>query len=335
MRILFVCNFKPGVGGISGQVEMLQAKLREEGHIAEIFSTKASVWRRLWMRLKLKRTAVGYDVLHVHCCSGWGFLPAVLGVTVGKALGKRVVITYHGGGAERFFDRHSRLVHRYLTQTDANIVLSGFLANVFDKHHLQYSIIPNIIEIDNAHYRQREVLKPCYICTRAHELLYNIPCILRAFKKVLTDLPEASLTLVGGGSQHEALKAMVDKMKLTHVIFTGKVDNKEICRYLDRADIFLSAPTVDNMPVSVIEAMSAGLLVISSRVGGVPFMVDEGKNGLLFTSDHDEELAERMLWAVQHQVEAKTMIETARQSVKQYQWDHIKEKLYSVYGFSS
>ena len=77
----------------------------------------------------LRREAKDYDVLHIHCCSGWGFLPAVLGVTVGNQLGKRVVLTYHGGGGETFFDKHPRLVRKYLTQTHVNIVLSGFSKN--------------------------------------------------------------------------------------------------------------------------------------------------------------------------------------------------------------
>ena len=55
MKVLLVCNYKPGVGGISGQVEILQRKLREEGHVADVFSTKASLWRRL---LSLKSQSV-------------------------------------------------------------------------------------------------------------------------------------------------------------------------------------------------------------------------------------------------------------------------------------
>jgi len=332
MNILLVCNYKPGVGGISGQVEVLQKHLRSEGHVADIFSTKASVMRRLLLPLQLLRVARDYDVLHIHCCSGWGFLPAVLGVSVGRWLKKRIVMTYHGGGGERFFDRHHCLVRHYLTRTDANIVLSGFLATVFDKHGLPYTIIPNIIELDETQYRLRESLKPNYICTRAHEPLYNIPCILRAFQKTLTELPEATLTLVGDGSQHSALMEMVKDMGLKNVTFTGRVDNKEIYRCLDRADIFLSAPTVDNMPVSVLEAMNAGLLVISSRVGGVPYIIDDGETGLLFESDDSDKLAELMLWPVENQTLAKNIIQQGHQSVRNYRWESIKDKLYITYN---
>ena len=145
MKILLICNYKPGVGGISGQVELLQKYLRSEGHAADIFSTKTSLLRRLLLPLRLLRVARGYDVLHIHCCSGWGFLPAAVGVSVGRRLKKRVVLTYHGGGGERFFDKNTCLVKHYLMRTDTNIVLSGFLAKVFDNHHLPYTIIPNIM----------------------------------------------------------------------------------------------------------------------------------------------------------------------------------------------
>lgn len=335
MRVLQICNYKPGVGGISGQVEILQRKLREEGHTADIFSTKGSSLWRLGLFCRLLRVAKSYDVLHIHCCSGWGFLPAVVGVTIGRHLGKRVVLTYHGGGGEKFFAKHTCLVKHYLLRTDANIVLSGFLANIFDKHHLPYTIIPNIIELDDSHYRQHDVLLPHFICTRAHEPLYNIPCILRAFGKVQSVLSEATLTLVGDGSEHEKLIQLSQDLNLKNITFTGRVDNSAIYEYLDQADFMLSAPTVDNMPVSILEGMNAGLLVISSNVGGVPYMVEDGKTGYLFPSDDSDTLADLMLQAVQHPEESLSIIRNAHQAVNAYRWENIKKQLYTIYGISA
>ena len=335
MKVLLICNYKPGVGGISGQVEILQRKLRNEGHTADIFSTKGSVLWRLGLLCKLRKAARKYDVLHIHCCSGWGFLPAVVGVIVGRQLGKRVVMTYHGGGGDSFFANHSQLVRHYLMRTDANIVLSGFLANVFDKHRIPYVVIPNILEFDESNYQDRQVLHPRFICTRAHEPLYNIPCILRAFQIVTNEIPTATLTLVGNGSQHEELIKMARNMGLNNVVFTGRVDNNEIYRQLEKADILLSSPKVDNMPVSILEAMNAGLLVISSRVGGVPFIVENEHTGLLFDNDDSDNLAELMLWSIKNQALAKAIIQHGRQSVGKYSWANIKDKLYGTYGFSS
>ena len=332
MKVLLICNYRPGVGGISGQVEILQRKLRQDGHTAEICSTKGSFLWRLGLLRRMKRAAEGYDVLHIHCCSGWGFLPAVVGITIGRQLKKRVVLTYHGGGGEKFFAKHSRLVKRYLMQTDANIVLSGFLGKVFEHHNIPYTTIPNIIELDEHQYRERTTIQPHFICVRAHEELYNIPCILRAFQKTLTELPDATLTLVGDGSQHNALLQMVKELGLSNVTFTGRVDNKDIYYCLDKADVMISSPKVDNMPVSLLEALNAGLLVISSNVGGVPYMIENSKTGYLFPSDDSDTLANLMIQAVRLPSESLTIIRNAHQAVNTFRWENIQKQLYMTYG---
>lgn len=335
MKVLLICNYKKGVGGISGQVDLLQKYLQGEGYEAEMFSTKGPFLWRLGLMCRLRKNVRNYDVLHIHCCSGWGFLPAVVGVNVGRKLKKRIVLTYHGGGGEKFFIKHPRLVRHYLTRTDQNIVLSGFLGKLFDSFDIPHTIIPNIIELDETQYRERTSLNPKYICVRSHEELYNIPCILRAFQKVQQVVPAATLTLVGGGSQHEALMKLAEEMKLKNVTFTGRVDNSEIYSYLDQSDVMLSMPTVDNMPVSLLEAMNAGLLVISSNVGGVPYMIEDGHTGLLVRSDDHDALADRMVWAMEHQTEALAIIQQAHRSVLQYQWDSIRDKIFSAYDIHS
>lgn len=332
MKVLLICNYRAGVGGISGQVEALLKHLRQEGHEVDIFSTKGSVLRRISLLFGLLREAKGYDVLHVHCCSGWGFLPAVMCLFAARIQGKRLVLTYHGGGAEVFFANHKCLVHKVLTRTDCNIVLNGFTEGVFRRHSLPCMVIPNILDIEPGRFRPRETIAPRYVCTRAHEDNYNIPCILHAFGAVQSKMPEATLTLVGDGSQHDALLRMVSDMRLRNVTFAGRVANSDIFHLLDGADVLLSAPRVDNMPVSLLEAMAAGLLVISSNVGGVPFVISDGYDGLLFESGSSDELAQKMLWAVDNQVAARTIIQNAHRSVEQYRWDNIKDKLYKAYG---
>ena len=335
MKILLICNYKPGVGGISGQVELLQKHLQEEGHVADIFSTKVSFIRRLMLLMRLHRVAKQYDILHIHCCSDWGFLPAVVGVTIGRWLKKRIILAYHGGGGEMFFNKHPRLIRQYLTRTDTNIVLSGFLASAFEKHGLPYVVIPNIVELGNVIYHKRSAFAPNFICTRAHEELYNIPCILRAFAKVQSVIPEATLNLVGGGTLHEKLKQQAAQMGLNNVTFIGRVDNSQIFQYLDKADILLSSPKIDNMPVSLLEAMASGLLVISSNVGGVPYMIKDNSTGLLFETDNDKELADKIIWALNNQAVAQAIAEQGHMVSGSYRWESIKSKIYSVYGISA
>ena len=331
-KVLLIANYKPGTGGISGQVEKLHAYLDKEGVVNEVFSTKGSLAYRIQVPFKLLKVAKDYDVLHVHTCSHWGFITTVLGVWAGKRLKKKVVVTYHGGGAEQFFSRHPRLVKKYLCQTDANIVLSGFLGNVFDKFQIPYMVIPNIVELEEGRFCPRATIEPKFISIRTLSPLYNIECIIKAFKVVKKACPSARLTIVGDGPSRDSLEQFVRSESIQDVTFVGRVDNARIYEYLNQSDIMLSAPRIDNMPVSVLEGFNAGLLVISSNVGGVPYMIEDEVNGLLFESNNSMALAEKMIWALSHQDESHNMIDNAKEAVKLYSWECVREKIFELYN---
>ena len=370
-KILLIANYKGAVGGISGQVELLHDLLNHEGiqsgerrvdsgkYKADIFSTQGSVVRRIIKFIELIFVARGYDVLHIHGCSEWGFLPIIYGVIAGKVWHKRIIITYHGGGAEEFFVRHARFVRRWLNRADKVIVLNGYLESVFAKYGIPCIVIPNIIELsETQEHSDYQWDAPRFISVRHLRELYNIPCILQAFAKVKKQLPQATLTILGDGPQRAELEEWVKKWreesresreesgerkvesgkrKVESVRFVGQVANSEMPKYLAESDIMLSAPSIDNMPVSMLEAMNAEVLVISSNVGGVPYMIEHGRTGLLFNMKGSEderisELADKMLWAVEHQKEAEDMIARAKEDVKKYCWQNIREMLLPMYG---
>jgi glycosyltransferase involved in cell wall biosynthesis len=331
-QILLITNYKPNTGGISVQVDVLHKKLGEEGIRTDIFSTEGSPLYRLFVLFRLIAAGRKFDIFHIHGCSFLGFFPIVMGVIAGKILRKRIIVTYHGGDAGSFFKKYPRLVRFFLSKTDKNIVLSGFLAKVFDKYNIPNIIIPNIAEFSNEKFVLRESLKPNFISVRSLAKIYNIDCILKAFAIVQQQIPEATLTLLGDGDCRDDLKTLAKDLQLKNTDFIGLVDNKKMQDYLMKADVFLSSPLVDNQPMSILEAYNAGLLVISSNVGGVPFMLEDGKTGLLFESNNHEELAGKMLEAVQHQEQSKNMIAQSNKSLEKYSWQNIKEKLFTVYS---
>ena len=332
MRILQIANYSQGKGGISVQVELLQTKLREDGIQCDIISTKGTLSHRARAICRLLVIGRKYDIFHIHACSDRGFFPAVVGITAGRLLHKRTVLTYHGGGAESFFKKHTKLVRYFLTRTNANIALSGFIGRVFNEYDLPYTIIPNIIELDGNHFRKREAINPDFISTRSLVETYNIECTLKAFQIVQEEYPEATLTLLGDGILRKHLEDFVQETGLRNVHFTGMVKNSEIYYYLDRADIMVSSSRADNMPVSILEGFNAGLLVIASEVGGIPYMIEDGKNGLLFKNDDAAEMADKMLFAVRDQENSINMIESAYQSLIKYTWKESKDRLIQIYN---
>ena len=331
MKILLIANYEEGVGGISVQVKLQHDLFRGDGYACDILSTKGSVAKRSKAVFDLLSKGRKYDVFHIHACSDRGFLPAVLGIRIGRLLKKRIVLTFHGGGAEGFFRRKEKFVKRYLNRTSANIVLSGFIGRVFDQYGIPYTVIPNILEAGVSAFRERSEIRPWFIGIRSLTETYNIKCTLRAFAIVLEKYPDARLTLLGGGPLKAELEKFVADHHIQNVTFVGQVPNTEISRYLDEADIMVSSSRFDNMPVSVLEGFRAGLLVISSNVGGVPYMIEDGRNGLLFENDNDHQMAEKMLAAVEDPDATRQMIANARQSLEDYKWENCREKLLALY----
>ena len=225
------------------------------------------------------------------------------------------------------------MVRFFLTRTEKNIVLSGYLAEVFKRHKLPYVIIPNILDGNSIdQYGKRKQIRPRFISIRSLEPLYNVECILKAFELVKTEFLNAQLLVLGDGSCKATLESYVKKHQIEDVEFYGHVKNSDIDKYLTQADVFLSAPIIDNQPMSILEAFRAGLLVISSRVGGVPYMIEHGVTGLMFESNNYQELASLMISAVKNQTSSLSMIQRAQEQLKIYSWPSIRQLLYSCYN---
>lgn len=332
MKVLIIANYDPNGGGISSQVTQLRNHLVKDGHDVEIFSLRTSWLRRLTCFGELREKIKNVDVVHVHCCSKVGFYPAVLGITLSKKENKRVVVTYHGGGAEKFFNRWHKVVRCFLMKADVNIVLSGFVAKTFDKYNIPYRIIPNILPLGEDHYKKRTEIRPKFISVRTLLPLYNIECIIRAFAIVKSKVSDASLDILADGPLRPSLEKLVADMQLDGVRFLGKVPNTEIYDYLNRADVFLSTPLIDNQPVSILEAYKCGMVVISTNVGGVPYMVDDNRTGFLVENNNHEQLAEKMMWVLQNPTEAIDIANAGHDTLSKYTWLEIRGKIYEAYN---
>lgn len=347
IRILYISNYRKGFGGISSQVDLLNSYAQAEGYSTCIFSTKGNPIKRIGLFFKLLCVARKYDVLHIHGCSGWGMLPVVYGVIAGKIWRKRIIVTYHGGEAAEYFAKHGVFARRWLKRADKVIVLSGFLKKVFDEYQIPCVVIPNIAKLADAQeHSAYQWEAPRLISVRHLRELYNISCILRAYANIKERVPGARLTILGDGPQRHELEQMAleieeniknkyknieNNISTESIRFIGQVENKEMGRYLAESDIMLSAPHIDNMPVSLMEAMNAGTLVISSRVGGVPYMIDDGVSGMLFEDDNAEEMASKILQAIKNPKETESMIANAKKDVAKYEWSNIRKQILPLY----
>jgi glycosyltransferase involved in cell wall biosynthesis len=306
---------------------------RPRGRLAKLTSIKyvRTIVTELWYWPLLLRELRKADVVHVFSASYTSFLLAPLpAVLIARLLGKPVVMNYRSGEAPDHL-RRSAIARATLRRVDRNAVPSRFLQGVFEGFGIPAQVIPNIVDLERFRFRRRDGLRPWVVSTRNFEGLYNLPCTLRAFQLLQARYPDARLTLVGGGSQENALRALATELNLRHVTFTGRVPPDDIWRFYADADIYLQTPDIDNMPTSVLEAYASGCPVVSTNAGGVPAILSNGENGLLVPCDDHRAAADAMARLLEEPGLAQRLTEAAFEGCARYQWPPVRGQWLDLY----
>jgi len=108
--------------------------------------------------------------------------------------------------------------------------------------------------------------------------------LIYALKKIIIDFPQCKLLIIGDGPERSKINKLVLQLNLqNNVIFKGTVKSLEISNYYQQSKIFI-IPSIgsENNPLAIIEAMASGLPIVASNIGGIPEMVEDGKNGFLY-----------------------------------------------------
>ena len=348
LRVAVVAPSLAILGGQSVQADRLLQMWRNDPAVEAwlVPHNPPPPWPLRWMtRIKYLRTLVTEatylpllvkelrraDVVHVFSASYSSFLLAPLpAVLVARALRKPVVLNYHSGEAPDHL-RRSALARRTLRRVNRNAVPSAFLREVFARFGLEATVVPNLVAVDGLCYRPRVPLRPRLLSTRNMEPLYNVECTLRAFHGVQAQCPDASLTLVGSGSELPRLRALASSLGLRNVVFAGRVAPGAIARYYTSHDIYIQSPEIDNMPLSVLEAFASGLPVVSTDVGGMPAILSHGEHGLLAPSGDAPALAAHVLRLLADSDRARTMAEKAHGTLAAYSWPQVRSRWLAVY----
>jgi L-malate glycosyltransferase len=271
------------------------------------------------------------DIVHVFSASYSSFLLSPLpAVVVARLLGKPVVMNYRSGEAPDHL-RRSAIARATLRRVDRNAVPSRFLSDVFASFDIPSRVIPNIVDVERFRFRRRPSLRPRVLSTRNFETLYNLPCTLRAFRLLQDRYPDAELTLVGGGSQDAAVRALAADLGLRHVTFAGRVPPDDIWRYYAEADIYLQTPDIDNMPTSVLEAYASGCPVVSTEAGGVPAILTDGETGLMVACGDHHAAADAMIRLIEDEALARRIGDAAFAGCARYQWSSVRGEWLDLY----
>ena len=347
-RIAIVAASLDILGGQGVQARSLVDALARDGFPVDFVPiNRAFPWGFSWARrvryfrtllnqliyLPGLRRLASADVVHAFSASYWAFLLApVPAMAVARLLGKRVVLHYHSGEASDHLANWGALVHPWLRLAHEIVVPSEYLRGVFAGYGYRTRVIPNVVDLARFDYRDRWPLRPHLLSTRNLEPCYRVDVILEAFRRFLEQVPAATLTIAGHGSEEARLRRLAASLPAGAVRFAGRTDPESMPALYAAADIFVNASVVDNQPVSIIEALSAGLPVVSTPTGDIGFMVRDGESGWIVPPDDAEALAEAIgaLWRNPHR--ARRMAQEARKDARRYSWPAVRQLWAEAYA---
>lgn len=121
----------------------------------------------------------------------------------------------------------------------------------------------------------------------------GVDLLIEAFSKISNQFESAILIVCGKGEERKKLEKIIEKNNLKSKVFLlGYVENAQ--RYLKAFDIFVLPSRTEGLPYVILEAGLAGLPTLASEVGGIPEIIESGKNGLLFTPGEKEDLTKTL-----------------------------------------
>lgn len=349
MHIGLVGPLPPPFGGMANQTRQLAELLRGEGLTVSLIQTNAEYRPRWVSRMPLIRAlfrlipylfalwqkAGQCHVMHVMANSGWSWhLFAVPAIWIAKLRNTPVIVNYRGGEAETFLAKSGQLVGMTMRQASTLIVPSGFLKAVFARFGMPATIVPNIVDINRfsspAPYR---TVRRHLLVARNLEPIYDNETAIRAFLAVHRRNPDTTLTIAGSGPLAESLQALAGNLGLAGaVVFSGRLDRDAMAQAYRAADIAINPSLVDNMPNSVLEALASGIPVISTNVGGVPYIVKNEETALLVPPQSPDAMAEAVFRVMDDSDLSEKLVTNGLTEVQKYTWQQVWPLLADVYG---
>ncbi len=328
--LLLIGNFLTESIGTRHVSEDLAVRLRQRGWRLITASThRGRVRRAIDMLLTTMRRRKEYEVAHIEVYSGLAFGWAEAVGWLLRRLGKPYLLTLHGGNLPDFARHAPRRVCRLLGGAAIVTAPSGYLSERMKNYAREIITVPNAIDPRGYRHRQRSRLAPKLIWLRAFDHIYNPALAVEVTAMLAAEYPEISLTMIGpdklDGSLEMTRRTAARLDISSRVRLPGRVAKAELPPMLDRADIFLNTTSVDNNPVSVIEAMASGLCIVSTAVGGIPWLLEDERTALLVPPGDAPAMAAAIRRLLNDPELALNLSREARREAEKYDWEQIIE----------
>ncbi len=294
--------------------------------------TLVYLWSVVKLIVWLARPSV--KLVHIHSSSFILHNKSAVYVFVSKIMGKKVVLHLHGGALSEECRRYELFLRRLFKYVDRVVCVSCFVESVVKSYRLSSStsVIYNILE--------KPSLKRLPKCNGGVVFLFmgniceekGVFDVIDVIIKHKEYFEGRAIFNIAGGGEIERLDGLVRRNHLENVVrYVGWIDGDEKSTHLNQSDVYIQPTYFESLGISILEAMSYSLPVISTNVGGVPEIVSDGVNGFLIDPKDKNALFEKMKFLVEHKDKRTEMGQAGADFVSAFYAESIEKQLQALY----
>lgn len=230
-------------------------------------------------------------IVHVQGSVGASFWRKAIFIYIAKFFHKKVVWHMHAGRFAVFYQQHRYAVRKVVNKSDVIIALSEYWKEYFKNEFptKRVEIIKNVISAPRVHKQQTGYFTLLFLgLLGKNKGIYDLLECIRDHKVEF----QGKLKLyIGGNGEIEYVKQLIKEYGIADItIFEGWVSGDKKIELLNKSDAYILPSYKEGLPISILEAMSYGMPIISTPVGGIPEIVSNGENGYLVEPGNKEDI---------------------------------------------
>ncbi|MGV8813783.1 MAG: glycosyltransferase family 4 protein [Gelidibacter sp.] len=326
-NLLYIGNHLQNSQSNATYSAVLGPLLEQSGYAVRYTSNKTNkVFRLLEMLWTTFRTHKKTDLVLIDTYSTQNFYYAVLVSWLCRLLKLRYVPILHGGNLPNRLRNSPKLSKRLFKNAYANVSPSLYLKTIYEEFGYENVVyIPNTIIIDNYPFHKKNFDTPKLLWVRSFSEIYNPSLAVEVLHELKQRGYDAVLSMVGpdANGSLSKVKALADHLNVS-VTFTGKLTKAAWVELSKDYNVFINTTNFDNMPVSVIEAMALGIPVVSTNVGGMPYLIEHTVDGVLVAPNDKKAMVDAVEGLFGDVLRTEGMVVEARGKVEGFDWEMVR-----------
>ena len=329
INILYIGNKLSHENSNVTTIETLGKGLSDEGYQVIYASSKVNKFLRLLdMLISVIKNRKNINYVLIDTYSTQNFYYALLVSVLCKFYNLKYIPILHGGDLPNRLQKTPKFSNYLFNDAYVNVSPSVYLKNIFnDQGYNNIEFIPNSINLKNYPLQKRMVDKPKLFWLRSYKKLYNPLMAIKVVNSLKNTGLDCELCMVGpdGDGSYTLAQDLARELNID-VNFNLKLKKEDWINLSQGYNIFINTTNFDNLPVSVIEAMALGLPIVSTNVGGIPFLIEDEKNGLLVRENDVQHMADQIVRLLNDPQLVIELSLNARKTVEQFDWEIVKKQ---------